>query len=557
MQRGESYWKKLMGRRLSRRQTLRAAGRAGLGLAGMALVGCAATPTPTPAKPGATPAAPQATATPTALKPSAGGTLKFGMSTITGFDPHTNLAGSNDDWLKPQVHDKLIEIDEKGKLVPTLYTSWENPDQLTLVAKLRQGVKFHDGSDLNAQVVKLAHDRVMNGGAPVTQNRDFKTSVAGIDMVDNYTVKYRLTEPYAGFVYFLADRSAGRISSPAAVEKYKNDLRTVGVGTGPWVVSEWIKDDRILLKRFPDYWDKGFPYLDEINVKVVPDNTTALVTVKTGEIQFYTELPPKDVAGVRADPNLVAVVAPTTGYSGFMFNHKKPPFNNKALRQAFAYAIDKEAIAKGVFLGLNEVAGGPFGPGHPLYDSAIKPLPYDPAKAKEKLKEGGYPDGFEFDAEVSSAYAIRVQYAEAAQAMLAKVGIKMNIKTLDQPTVMDRAAKGEMQLWVPEFSGSEEPNQALVLGNHSTKGTYGKAFLEGSQGAAEVDALIDKAKATYNPEERFKLYSQIQKTIVDEAYCTYWIVYRNARMVHRKEVKDYLPRTGPNDVYLKKVWLAK
>ncbi|MBI2303200.1 MAG: hypothetical protein HYU86_00440 [Chloroflexi bacterium] len=552
------YWKKLMARRLSRRRALRAAGRAGIGLAGVALLGCAAAPavTPTPAKPGATPAA-GAAPTPTALKPTAGGSLKFGQFTISGFDPHTNLSGSNDDWLKPQVHDKLIEIDEKGKLVPTLFTSWEIPDQLTFVAKLRQGVKFHDGTDFNAEVVRFSNDRVMNGAPPVTRQPRFKAAVASIEAVDNYTVKYRLTGPNAGFPYFFGDRSTGRPASPTAVEKYKNDLRTVGVGTGPWMVADWVKDDRILLKKFPDYWDKGLPYLDEVNVKVVPDNTTALVMVKTGDLQFYTELPPKDVAGVRADPNLVAVVATTTGYSGFYFNHKKPPFNNKALRQAFAYAIDKDAIAKAIFLGLNQVAGGIFGPGHAFYDSSVKPLPYDPAKAKEKLKEGGQPDGFEFDAEVGSQYGIRVQYSEAVKEMLAKVGIKMNIKVMEQVTVMDRAGKGEMQCWVTEFSGSEEPDNAFAIISHSTQGTYAKAFMEGAEGTKEMDALLDKGRATYNEEERFKVYSQAQRKVVDDVFGPYWLVYRNTRMVHRKEVKDYLPRTGPNDVYLKKVWLAK
>ncbi|MBI2304707.1 MAG: ABC transporter substrate-binding protein [Chloroflexi bacterium] len=558
MHKEDNYWKKLMGQRLSRRQLLRGTGRAGMGLVGVALIGCAAAPSPTPAptKPGATPAA-RATPTPTAVKPSAGGTLKFGQFTITGFDPHTNLAGSNDDWLKPQVLDKLLETDEKGKVIPNLYTSWETPDQLTFIGKLRRGVKFHDGTDLTAEVVRFSHDRVMNGDPPVTRQSAFKDALAAIDVVDDYTVRYRLKELNAGFAYFMADRNTGRIASPSAVKKYDNDLRRVGVGTAPWLVTEWVKDDRIVLKKFPNYWDKGFPYLDEINVKVVPENTTALTMVKTGDLHFYTELAPKDVASVKADPNLVAVVNTTTGYTGFLINQRRFPFNIKALRQAFTYAVDREAIVKAVFLGLNQVAGGFFGPVHAYYDPAIKPLPYDPVKAKEKLKEGGYPEGFEFEAEVASQYDVRVQYTEAVKDMVAKIGIKMNIKLMDQATVMARAQRADMQLWVMESSGAEDPDRHLVLNLHSTKGTYGKAFFGGTEEAKEVDALMNKGRITYNEEERFRIYSQLQRKMVDDAYGGLWLVYRNTRMVHRKELRDYVPSTGPNDVYLKKVWLTK
>ncbi|MBI2305230.1 MAG: hypothetical protein HYU86_10875 [Chloroflexi bacterium] len=555
----QGYWSNIFRKRQSRRQVLKAAAKASMGLAGVSLLGCAAAPGATPtAKPvGVAPTPTKApAATPTA-GPVTGGTLKMGQSYMTALDVHAPIGGSSENWQLMQIYDKLLELDEKGKLIPFLVESWELPDKTTVVLKIRKGVKFHDGADLNAQAIMFSLDRKMNGAKPVLQNARLKAAVASMNAVDDYTVKIALKEPHAGFLLGFMNDPDTRPVSPEAVKKYNNNLQQIGAGTGPYRGVEWVMDDRIVLKKFEGYWRKGIPYLDGISTKIIPDPTAAMVMLNTGELQFYPELSPKDVATVRANKDLVAAIGSSTGYSGFFFNQKKPPFSIRALREAFAYCIDKGAIAKAVFFGIDAPTNGIFAPGHPFNDPSVKALPQDFTKAKQKLAEGGYPDGYEFDAEVSGQYPIRSDFAQAAMEMLKKVGIKMNLKTLEHGTLSDRSKRGDVQCWVTEFSGGIEPNDAMDNFWHSTKGTYGVSFLKGAPDGERMDALLEKGKATYDTEERYRIFSQAQKMINDEVYGGLWITYRSVRHVHRKELKNYRVTTQPNEVYLSDVWLAK
>ena len=296
-----------------------------------------------------------------AQDPQRGGTLRVGLlGDFTTMDPHMSTSTEDRD-LYYQLYKPPLALDANLKITPELAESWEQPDAVTYVFRLRKGVKFHDGSDLTAEAVKWNFDRILN---PATGSirRSELASIKSVDVVDPLRVKSStLKEPDATLLAALSDR-AGMIVSPAAVEKHGKDFARYAVGTGPFQFVEWVKDDHLTVRRFPGYWKAGLPYLDEVVYKGIPDNTVKLTALRTGTLDLIDDLPPKDIAATRANPKLRVVETPGLGYRRIELNHTRPPFNNKALRQAVAWAINRDAIHRAVFFGAGAPAQGPISP---------------------------------------------------------------------------------------------------------------------------------------------------------------------------------------------------
>ncbi|MBI2303271.1 MAG: ABC transporter substrate-binding protein [Chloroflexi bacterium] len=551
-----SYWNDLEKRRLSRRQVLKSASRIGMGLAGISLLGCAAPAAAPTAAPGKT-AAPQAT---TAAVPRPGGTLIVARERTVDLDP--DLASGGDfAYHAPNLYNTLTTMDEKGKSIPELAESWETPDATTLVLKLKKGVKFHDGTDFNAQSVKTRYERTLS---PETKSRAFAdlANLKSQEVVDDYTIKLTSKAPSGSFLYQVTGLRAaavatGYMPSPEALKKQK-DLRTNGVGSGPFQTVDFVMDDHMTFKKFSGYWEKGIPYLDGITWKIVPDPTVRVTMLQTGEIHWANWVDIKDVARIKADPNLEAVVKPVTGAVTLTFNQKRAPFNNAALRQAVLYATDREAISKVIYLGLQAPGDGWLGPHSWAYDPTIKNYPYDLAKAKEKLKEGGKPDGFEFSMLVSPSFPDWVQVAELMQPILEKVGIKMKITMLEWTAASAQYESGAVDAGVIGWTGDADPAPDMRRAQSTKGGTYAAGLLDPNDPIAkEVDALWNKADSLINIEERRAVYVQLQKLLMEKAYYQPVLTYQVSRNAHRKEVKGYVQLPSRFITVFRKVWLEK
>src|SRR6185295_12255989 len=288
--------------------------------------------------------------------PKKGGTLRVGFYVEAAtMDPH--LSGSKiDRQVYHNVFEPLVVLDNKLQIKPGLAESWTQPDPKTIVFKLRQGVKFHDGTDFDAESVKFNFDRMQNPDTKSLRTGEI-ANVQNAEVVDKYTVKLNLKKPDAALLATLTDR-AGMIVSPDAIKKLGPDLGRKAVGTGPFEFVEWVKDDHLTLKRFDGNWGAkdGKPYLDQLRYRPIPDDTVKLQSLISGEIDFMDYVQPRDVAGVKSNPNLVEVDIPSLAAFGYQFNTTRPPFDNKALRLAVAHAIDNEAIVKGVWLGVGTAA---------------------------------------------------------------------------------------------------------------------------------------------------------------------------------------------------------
>ena len=358
-----------------------------------------------------------------------GGVLKIGWtSTSAKFGDPTDLRGPGAIFMGYAVQG-LIAITAKPNVYePMLATSWElAEDRRSYTFKLRQGVKFHDGSSFNAHVVKWNHQRVIDSGRPILER------VSSIEVIDDYTVKYNLSDWDSTVIYDFA-LSACFIISQAATEKNGVDwLETHLVGTGPFKLKDYKRSTYHIYERFDDYWVEGLPYLDGIECIMMTDPMTQLASLKKGEINALREVDMIMAEDIEAlgGHNIESVAG---GNMMMWYNNTDPEscWSDKRMREALEYAIDKDAICKALGKGyatpINEVLFGI----HAAGDPETTPRKYDPEKAKQLVAEAGYPNGLKVS--VFTVTKFYTDFVVALQNDLAKVGIELSINRLEPAT---------------------------------------------------------------------------------------------------------------------------
>lgn len=436
-----------------------------------------------------------------------------------------------------QIYETLIEFDaDSFDLGPGLATEWDvDEDGLVYTFKLREGVKFHDGTDFNAEAVKINFERWADPEHPFAfKEEGYTYSVYGqqfggykgdpghvieeINVLGDYEIQFVLNNQLGSFLQNMG-MTYFAITSPAALEEHGSRINENPVGTGPFKFVSWTRDDTIVLEKFEDYWQEGLPKLDRVIFKVIPDNSARLTALRSGEVDLIDGLNPDDLPTIEADGSLALFDrAPNNiGYLGFQV--EKEPFNNKLVRQAINHAINKEDLIFALYGGRAEAAKNPFPPGYLGYNDAITPYDYNPERAKELLAEAGYPDGFEFDLwtmPVARPYMPDPERAaEALQADLAQIGVKANIVTMEWATYLEKTALGEQEMYMLGWSGvNGDPDYFLSNLLHSSAiGGGNRSFYSNP----EVDALLDEAKTTHDPEVRAELYKKAQEIIHEDA----------------------------------------
>src|SRR5215468_1888151 len=417
--------------------------------------------------------APLASLAPTsalAAEPKRGGTLQVGFYIEAAtMDPH--LSGSKiDRQVYHNIYEPLVTLDVKLGIKPGLAESWQQPDPKTVVFKLRRGVKFHDGTDFNAEAAKFNFNRMKT--EPKSVRKGEVASIESVDVIDAYTIKINLRRPDAALLATLTDR-AGMMISPKVVQERGSELErnAKGAGTGPFEFVEWIKDDHLVLKRNDSYWNtQGGPYLERIRYRPIPDDTVKLQSLQSGEIDVIDYVQPRDVAAVKADKNVAVLDVPSLAAFAYQLNMTRPPFNVKALRQAVAYALDTQQIVKGVWLNVGVPANGPVPPTSWAYDRSIPPIKRDLAKAKAKLAEGGKPGGFAFTITTANI-PINIQEAEVMQAQLAEASMSVKIKLVDAATQLSDGNSKNFDMISYQWSGRPDPDGNSYQFFKTTPGT--------------------------------------------------------------------------------------
>ena len=406
-----------------------------------------------------------------------------------------------------QIFDKLVDIDEKLKVVPMVAKSWKVTNGgLTYTFKLNTGIKFADGTPLDAAAVKYSIERNMTLEGSARKGE--LGSVKDVTAPDAATVVITLKNPYGPLLAVLSDRS-GMIVSPTAAKKAGADFANSPVGSGPFSFVSRKRQDNITLKANASYW-RGKPKLDGLVYRPFPDGDVRVANLLSGAVQVITPVDPKDIATIQKNPKLDVTTFQGLGFQGVWMNVTRPPFNNKLVRQAFSATIDRDAVNKVVFLGTVKPAAGPFPPGTPAYSGSIKVQAADIALAKKKLAQASKP-GVPFTL-LTSPGAVNAQLAQLFQAMASQAGFAVKIETVEFGTLLDRADKKNFDAVMLGWSGRADPDGNIYDFFH-TGGVNNQA---GYSNPA-IDSLLEKARAQNAMSARTATYNVALGKILDDS----------------------------------------
>ena len=471
-------------------------------------------------------------------KPAVEQILKYGTdSEPAGLDPHTISAAASITIFR-HIYDSLIELDEDMNFVPRLAESWEQPDDVTHIFKLREGVKFHNGREMVADDVKYSFERVLNPETAAI-GKSYYDCIKTIEVLNDYEVKFVLKEPFAPFMSNLTSLY-GAIVPKEVVEEY-GDLMNEACGTGPFKLKEWIPDNRIVLEKNEDYFREGKPTLDGIEFYVMTDQASRLAALRTGNIHM-AKLPASSIPLVKDNPDIQVMDYQSNDYSYLGFNLDLEKFQDKRVRQAISYAINRQDIIDTVYDGEAQITGFvPPAMGKWAIDYASEDLyQQNIEKAKKLLADAGYPDGFETTIGVGLYDDIR-DTGEVLQKQLEAIGIKAEIQNLESGQYIDAWSNRTHEMLAGRNGAGTDPNRAVGF----FFSTNGSANVWGYSNP-EVDKLVELGKATVDEKEREKVYKEAQQLVLDDCPNLFLVSPMEYFFV-RKEVSNFEPSTFYTD----------
>ena len=396
--------------------------------------------------------------------------------------------------------DKLFDIDANLNIAPQLALAHEtSEDGKTVTIKLRPGVKFHDGEPFDAEAVKFTLDRHMN-----MQGSFRKAELSQIDRVevaDPLTVRLSLKAPFSPLIAQLTDR-AGMMVSPKAVKEAGDKFVAKPICAGPFRFAERVVQDRIVLDRFADYWDKDRIHVDRVTYRSMPDSTVRLANLRSGALDLIERVLATDIAAVRGDNRLKLLTGPSLMYTGLTINlantdqAKNPLGEHAKVRQALELTIDRDALNKVVFNG-EFIPGNQWSsPTNPYYIGKFPIPPRNVDKAKALIKEAGVATPITVDLMVPNQPDLR-QVAEVVQAMAAEAGFDLKLRLTEFATSLAEGTKGNFQAYLIGWSGRLDPDQNVI--NHlgcNTPFNWGKYCSEKTQ------AALNEARLSTDPARR-------------------------------------------------------
>jgi peptide/nickel transport system substrate-binding protein len=499
----------------------------------------------------ASPAAQVPAAKPAGPEPKRGGTLRV---TTSGdwrtLDPPV-YASIPDRQVLYSIYNPLVAMDENLTIVPELARSWQvSPDGLTWTFSLAKGVKFHDGTPFNAQAVKFNLDRLLDPNT-ASRLRQEVLEIKEVQVVDDSTVKIIVAAPFTPLLAWLTD-AVGMISSPTAIQKWGKEYGDHPVGTGPFEFVEQVKGDHITLRKFKDYWEPGLPYLDEVVFRPIPDPSTKLAGLRSGALDVVDEIPSRDVAGLRQAGEFKLGTMEGTRWRVVHLNLTKPPLDNVAIRQALSLAVDRDAIVRAVYFGNAGPLYGPISPIYKaIYDPTVADFGYkrDLAKAKQKLAEGGQPNGFKITLEIAATPEV-TRMAELIKAQWAEIGVNTEIATFDSNTVPERARAGTFESSLLSWTPRPDPDGTLRRNFYSTSPLNYSRYK-----STKVDELLDLTRRLQPGAERTQAFRDFQRQVVQDAPWVF-LVSENQALAMAKPVEG-LPPIPDTLLRPKTVWLNK
>ncbi len=407
------------------------------------------------------------------------------------------------------IQECLVKVDRTGKIAPWLAERWNTTDNRNYTFFLRKGVRFHNGRELKAADVKFVFERAMNPETKHPYPRYYE-AIGDIIVKDDYTITFSLKTLNANFLLNLA-RQGSVIYPREAVET----LKSAPIGTGPFRFEEWVRGDRIVLVKNPEYHGKGLPRLDRVTFRFITDPNAVLAALKAGDVDASLfGLGAEHVQELSRDARFAIVVGDTTNDVILAMNNARKPFSDVRVRRAVTHAINKPDVLKGAMFGMGKILGTNVDPLNPYYVDMSGAAPYDQARARKLLAEAGYPNGFDAVLRVSPQYQYTVRTGEILVDQLRKVGVSVRLEQIEWGQWLSRVWKeAEYDLTIIGHAESWD------IANYANPKYYFR------YDSPKFQELFSKSEVTLDDKARRELYAQMQRMLVEDAPAVWLYMY--------------------------------
>lgn len=411
------------------------------------------------------------------------------------------------------IHETLLQPQEDATVKPGLAEKWEMVDDLTWKFTLVEGATFHNGEPITAEAVKFSFERIMSD-ALKSPHRGKLNSFKEVTVIDDRTFTISMHQPYAPGLYMLAQYLY--IVPPKYVQEVGDaEFNLKPVGCGAYKLDEWVKGQEIVMSAYEGYYGPK-PAYKKLVFKGVPEESSRIAALLTGEAQVISGVP------VHQRQKIVdsgkAYLTDQMGSMNYLgLNTYEKPFSDVRVRRAVNHAVNRPLINKALFNGKAILCAGPISPRTFGHDPNLEPYAYDPAKAKQLLAEAGYPDGFETRLAYGTYMPQIQEQAEAIAADLAKVGIRVTLEPFERAVMWDRYKKKLHQMYIYFWDDAPEPDRYMYSLFHSKSRDY---YYKNET----VDQLLDKGRATMDPEARAKVYHELDRFLYEDAPWVYLYV---------------------------------
>jgi peptide/nickel transport system substrate-binding protein len=472
-------------------------------------------------------------------------------SSPTNLDPRVGLDAQSE-RIDELVFDDLLERDEHLNVKPALADSWEIPDPLTYIFHLHQGVKFQDGRPLTSRDVKWTFDSLLQKKIVSTKAAVYRF-VDHIEAPDDHTVIFRLKQPFATLLWNLSDGAIGIVPFGSGKE-----MTTHPIGSGPFRFVSAEQDKEVILQRNDDYWGTK-AHIPRLRFAVVPDSTTRALELRKGSADIVSNALNFDtVVVLQKEENLEVLRAPGSELGYVSFNLRDPILKHVEVRQAIAYAINRQPMIDYLMLGFARPALSVLPPQSWAYNPNVRHYDYDPERARKLLDAAGFPAvnrvRFHLTMETSTEASTRL-LAAVLQQQLKAVGIVLDIRTFESATFFADVTRGAFEMYSLRWIGGNEDPDIFEYVFHSAKFPPNGAN-RGYYSNPRIDALIDQARTESDQGVRKQLYAEVQAVLAEDLpYIDLW--YIDNVVVHSRRVRNIAVNPSGNYDFLKTAELAR
>ncbi|MDE2857413.1 MAG: ABC transporter substrate-binding protein [Chloroflexota bacterium] len=459
----------------------------------------------------------------------------------TGLDPHVASSVSSF-YVLANVVESLTFNNDNLELVPLLATDWsQSDDGLTWTFNLREGVRFSNGVEMTSEHVVFSMNRILDPDTGSGRVASVGGAGAVWEAMGDYAVSVTTPEPNVILPILLSGSSTG-IVHPDSVEE--NGVIVVPIGTGPFTVEDLDGTISMTLAKNEDYWQDGLPLLDAVEITVIQEEAAREAALLGGEVDFVTSVAPQSVQALQDNPDVNMLVSPALAYKYIGLNLKREPFDDARVRQAIAYAINRDDLCAAGDFGLcTPLYGGPIDTGSPWhFDYA--PYSYDPDKARALLAEAGYADGFEMELMPTSTYQDTVRQAQVLQAQLGAVGIRTTINAPEWAEWLELEGNFRYDGYICSWNGLIDVEAYYYL-QHRTDEVFN--FTGYSDPA--FDALVDEGRQISDFDERYAIYEEANRILVDAVPYVYFYNPAFTRAMSPR-VQGYVLRSDNANLYM-------